>query len=54
MIDYTSTNSIDLTRSKHFVKSYSNLLKVKKDTLSSTTTTPLVILPPSPSNSTSK
>ncbi|KAI9262572.1 Rho GTPase activation protein [Helicostylum pulchrum] len=47
MAEYLYNNSIDLTCSKHFLKTYSSLLKLKKDIASSEP-----VLPPSPSTST--
>ncbi|GAN06883.1 hypothetical protein MAM1_0140d06373 [Mucor ambiguus] len=49
MMDYTCTNSVDLTSTKQFVKSYQHLLKIKKDAISTA-----LVLPPSPSHSSSK
>ncbi|KAI8885095.1 RhoGAP-domain-containing protein [Backusella circina FSU 941] len=44
MVEYICTNGIDLTSSKHFIRTYSNLMKVKKQVGPA--------LPPSPSLST--
>ncbi|CEP16466.1 hypothetical protein [Parasitella parasitica] len=52
MTDYTGTHSIDLANPKHFANSFEGLLKIKKDAAISATHS--LILPPSPSHSSSK
>ncbi|KAI8346377.1 hypothetical protein EDC96DRAFT_521501 [Choanephora cucurbitarum] len=49
MTEYLYSNSIDLTSSKHFVRTFSNLIKIKKEIGIQKTIHSHTMLPPSPS-----